>query len=40
MSEEDWDRVIAVNLKVVTSETETCARPQPGEGLGGGLPPS
>ncbi|EGW09098.1 Estradiol 17-beta-dehydrogenase 8 [Cricetulus griseus] len=40
MSEEDWDRVIAVNLKVLTSEPVTCARPRPGEGLGGGLPPT
>lgn len=39
MSEEDWDRVLAVNLKVVISEPVTCARPQPWEGLGGGLPP-
>lgn len=39
MSEEDWDRVIAVNLKVVISKPGTCARPQPGEVLGGRLPP-
>lgn len=33
MSEDDWDRVIAVNLKVVTSEPVTSGSSSLGEGV-------
>lgn len=39
MSEDDWDKVIDVNLKVATSEPVTCGFSSLGEGAGGGLSP-
>lgn len=39
MSEDDWDRVIAVNLKVATSEPVTSGSASLGEGAGRRLSP-
>lgn len=39
MSEDDWDKVIAVNLKVATSEPVTSGSSSLGEGAGRRLSP-